>query len=201
MTEFYFVRHGETFANAQGLLQGTSDDEITFLDGAGKQQARQLRESFDLSIADRFIISPLNRTQQTAEILNVELQLPLSFDDRLKEISYGAWDGLSKNELQTQYPDAFEPEYNDLVPDYEKIARGGESFNKVIERVGDFLADASEKYPDEKIVVVTHGFTIKAAVINVLNLKDPQIIPEPENLRLTLIRIEGQRAYLDYFNR
>ncbi|BDR59737.1 histidine phosphatase family protein [Xylocopilactobacillus apicola] len=201
MTDFYFVRHGQTFANAGGLLQGTSDGEETYLNAAGKQQARELREKMDLSFADRFVISPLQRTQQTTEILNVELQRPVAVDERLKEISYGAWDGQEKKKLRESAPEAFETEFDEVSPDYVKFANDGEPFDSVVKRVGEFLADTSELYPDDSIVVVTHGFTIKAAAINVLSLKDYLILPEPDNLRVTLIKVRTRHAYLSYYNR
>ncbi|BDR57558.1 histidine phosphatase family protein [Xylocopilactobacillus apis] len=201
MTEFYFVRHGQTFANAKGLKQGTIDDEETHLNAIGRQQVREVREQFDFSFANRFIISPLTRTRQTADILNVELQLPVATDERLLEISYGSWDGKNNNELRAQYPDVFNPEFNDVTPDYVKYATDGETFDSVIKRVGEFMADISSKDPDDKIIVVTHGFTIKAAAINALNLKDPMVIPEPDNLSVTLIKVINQHAYLYYYNR
>lgn len=201
MTEFYFIRHGETTANVLGLKQGMIDNEETFLNNNGKQQAREFREKFDLKIADRFIISPMKRVQQTTEILNVELQLPVSVDDRLREISYGSWDGKSNKELRSKYPDVFDQSLNDVTGDYVKYAKDGETFEEVVQRVGDFLAETSQEYPEDKFIVISHGFTIKAAVINVLGLKDMMTIPEPENLRVNLIRIVDRHAYLIYYNR
>ena len=82
MTDFYFIRHGQTTANQQGIKQGQINGQNTYLNALGKQQARELRESFDFTIADRFIVSPLIRARQTADILNVELQRPVLVDDR-----------------------------------------------------------------------------------------------------------------------
>ena len=100
-----------------------------------------------------------------------------------------------------QFPQAFNQELKDVQPNYVKFAPQGEEFAAVVKRVGEFLKDTSEKFPKEKIVVITHGFTIKAAILNVLNLADPMVIPEPDNLRRTLIRINHRHAYLYYYNR
>lgn len=201
MTDFYFIRHGQTTANQQGIKQGQINGQNTYLNALGKQQARELRESFDFTIADRFIVSPLIRARQTADILNVELQRPVLVDDRLKEISYGEWDGQNNAALMQQFPQAFNQELKDVQPNYVKFAPQGEEFATVVKRVGEFLKETSEKFPKEKIVVITHGFTIKAAILNVLNLADPMVIPEPDNLRRTLIRINHRHAYLYYYNR
>lgn len=201
MTEFYLIRHGLTPANQQGMKQGQINGQETNLSALGKQQARELRERLNLKFADRFIVSPLARARQTVEILNVELQRPVMIDERLQEISYGEWDGQSNQELMNKFPEAFNPVLQDVQPNYVDFAPHGESFAAVMQRVGEFLKETYEQFPDEKIVVVTHGFTIKAAVLNVLNLADPMIIPEPDNLRITLLKVLSQHAYLYYYNR
>ena len=41
MTTFYFIRHGQTFANKAGLKQGTINTPNTYLTDLGKEQAQQ----------------------------------------------------------------------------------------------------------------------------------------------------------------
>ena len=65
MTQFYFIRHGQTKANVLKMKQGTINSEITYLNDNGQKQAETLRDHFDISFADRIISSPLNRTKQT----------------------------------------------------------------------------------------------------------------------------------------
>lgn len=201
MTVFYFIRHGQTLGNTQGISQGTINTEIAYLNDHGKQQAQKLHDHFDINFADRIIASPLVRTQQTAEIVNQTANLPIELDDRIKEISYGDWDGTKKSELKQQFPDLFSPISDDVVPEYYKTAHG-ESFLDVETRVSDFMLDMAAKYPDEKIIVVSHGFTIKSAVVNALQVQNPFAVPEPENTSLTKISLlnDGQPV-LNYFNR
>lgn len=87
MTEFYIVRHGRTFANAAGLKQGTINTPQTYLTDEGRAQAQLLAQNFDLRDFDALYVSPLERTKQTAAILNEEAQLPVIEDKRLLEIS------------------------------------------------------------------------------------------------------------------
>jgi len=201
MTVFYFIRHGQTLGNTQGISQGTINTEIAYLNDHGKQQAQKLHDHFDINFADRIIASPLVRTQQTAEIVNQTANLLIELDDRIKEISYGDWDGTKKSELKQQFPDLFSPISDDVVPEYYKTAHG-ESFLDVETRVSDFMLDMAAKYPDEKIIVVSHGFTIKSAVVNALQVQNPFAVPEPENTSLTKISLlnDGQPV-LNYFNR
>lgn len=203
MTNFYFIRHGQTSANAQGLKQGQINTEITNLNEIGQQQAKNLFNHFDISFADQIICSPLNRTNDTAQIINQKAQLPINFDKRILEISYGDWDGQSNQTLQHNHPEVFDNIINDVLPTYQKIA-GGETFIEVMNRVQDFMQDATKKYPNDNIIVVTHGFTIKAATLVAAGIKsDNQMmfIEEPDNTSVTKIKLAQENYYCEYYNR
>ncbi|VDG21163.1 histidine phosphatase family protein [Lactiplantibacillus mudanjiangensis] len=203
MTTFYIVRHGQTTANAQNLKQGTINTAITHLNAVGEQQAQALHAAFDISFADRLICSPLDRTKATAALLNHGRELPMTTDDRLLEISYGQWDGQKNDELKARYPQYFDQALNDVLPTYVEAATDGETFDQVIARVTAFLTDTAAKYPDDQVIVVTHGFTVKAMVLAVLQPTDPMTLPEPENTSVTKITIDSktQHQYLSYYNR
>lgn len=200
MTEFYLIRHGQTNANAAGLKQGTINSEITYLNDTGKKQIQTLADNFDISFADRLIHSPLRRTEQSAKILNQKANLPISSDNRLLEISYGQWDGQQNSELRRNYPQYFDKYLNDVLPTYVEVASQGETFQSVIDRISDFLQETAKKYPDQKIIIVTHGFTVKAAALSVLKPKDLMTLPEPDNASVTKIVINN-KEYLPYYNR
>ena len=203
MTDFYFVRHGQTAANAAGLKQGTINTEITYLSETGKKQAESLRKGFDISFADRIIASPLQRTKDTADTLNQSANLPVTYDKRLLEISYGKWDGQKNADLMTEYPELFDHTLNDVLPSYAPTA-GGETFEHVIDRVADLMADLSRQYADQKLILVTHGFTIKAAVLAAIGRPDNMmVIEEPDNTSVTKITYDPATSayYLRYYNR
>ncbi|WP_010625158.1 histidine phosphatase family protein [Companilactobacillus versmoldensis] len=201
MTELYLIRHGQTSANAMGLKQGVINTDITHLNEVGQQQAQKLADNFDISFADRIICSPLERTAHTAKILNAGHDLPITYDQRLLEISYGQWDGKKNTELREKYPDVFNTYWNDVLPDYVKYASKGEKFETVVDRVDGFLKETVEKYPDEKIIVVTHGFTVKAFALDVLRPSDLMSLPEPRNTSVTkLIALSTDETYLEYYN-
>lgn len=203
MTIFYIVRHGQTTANAQDLKQGTINTAITHLNAVGEQQAQALQAAFDISFADRLICSPLARTQETAAILNHGRGLPIKTDDRLLEISYGQWDGQQNAKLKAAYPQYFDQALQDVLPSYVEVATKGERFEQVVARARDFLTTTAQQFPTEKIIVVTHGFTVKAMALAVLQPTDPMSIPEPENTSVTKITVEPtlNRAFLTYYNR
>ena len=201
LTEFYFVRHGKTFANQQGLKQGTINSEITYLSEVGRQQAKILHDRFDVSFADKIYVSPLQRTKDTADYLNSGVGLPIEKDERLLEISYGKWDGQSNAELMKTYPEVFDEELKDVLPSYAPLA-DGETFEHVENRVSEFMEETAEKYPDGKFILVSHGFTVKAAMLVALKQQDdPMSVIEPDNTSVTKIRLKNNQYYVDYFNR
>lgn len=201
MTEFYLIRHGQTTGNTQGIKQGTTNTAITHLNKTGQQQAQQLHDHFAIDFADQLFVSPLVRTQQTAAILNQTAALPQTLDQRLLEISYGRWDGQLNAELKKKYPALFSKRTGDVLPAYAAEA-GGETFAAVEKRVAAFTAEKVRAYPTGKLIIVTHGFTVRSFVVNALQVPDPLAVPEPDNTSVTKISItpKGEQM-LNYFNR
>ena len=78
----YFVRHGETDYNLEGIVQGQLDIP---LNKKGIHQANEIKNKLkDLDI-DIIFSSPLLRAKQTAEIINENLNVKIKYDERLKE--------------------------------------------------------------------------------------------------------------------
>ncbi len=109
-----FVRHGETAYNAENRLQGQLD---TPLNPRGREQARAVggtlrrlvgSEIDRLEAADAFFASPLERARETMEIARDAMGLPPSryrLDPVLKELSFGAWEGLTWREIEARDPE------------------------------------------------------------------------------------------------
>lgn len=201
MTTFYFIRHGQTTANALGLKQGIINDERTHLTQKGQAQARHLAQQFSLKNISALFVSPLDRTRETAALLDPQGSLQPQLDKRLLEISYGSWDGQANADLRAAYPAAFDPVLNDVLPSYVEIAEGGETFAQVQQRVADFMLTTAANYPDDNVVCVTHGFTVKAAALVALQPKDPMTLPEPDNTSVTKLSLKDGKYYLWYYNR
>lgn len=201
MTEFYIVRHGKTDANLAGIKQGTINTEITHLNALGKQQAQTLHTAFEIQDFDQIFVSPLIRTQQTAQILNQTAHLPVHLDARLLEISYGDWDGQLNADLEHRYPDYFNALIHDVTPNYAHIAFG-ETFTHVEARVANFIQEITHVYPTQKILVVTHGFTARSFAINATQSHGLTIL-EPDNCSVSKIIVAPKtfEQHLIYYNR
>jgi len=150
----YLVRHGQTEFNRERRIQGHVDSPLTEL---GVRQAhavgRLLRDLIREPEAWRLVSSPLGRAQATAELISAALGgLTVELDDRLKEMSWGAYDGRLRADLEAQEPDTFGK------TGWAFDAGTGETYDEVSERVGAWLASLPPE-PARRIICVTHGIS------------------------------------------
>ena len=88
----YIMRHGKTEWNALNKLQGRTDIP---LNEKGRQMARAAGEEYRKVPFDVCYCSPLLRARETAEILLKGRDVPILFDDRLREMSFGVCEGMT----------------------------------------------------------------------------------------------------------
>jgi broad specificity phosphatase PhoE len=154
------IRHGQTDWNAQIRLQGQKDIP---LNDTGRAQAsgngRKLAELLGQSASTYdFVASPLGRTRETMERMRAAMGLPpLAYrtDDRLKELSFGDWEGHTLEELESIAPERVaERELSkwDFIPP----GQHAESYEILSWRVGAWLADITKP-----TVAVAHGGVIR----------------------------------------
>lgn len=156
----YVVRHGETKWNAEGRLQGWLNSELT---DKGKAQAARLREVLQIPFQQVYS-SPSKRAADTAKIITNGEQ-PILFDERLKEIHLGSWQGRLIADIEKEDGKRYEC-YVQMPETY--IPDTGESIQTVKKRMNDFLQDCL-KNEAENILVVTHGVSIRALLLAVYN--------------------------------
>jgi broad specificity phosphatase PhoE len=153
VTTLLLVRHGETDWNRDQRWQGHSD---TPLNERGRQQARELAATLDPP--DRIYSSDLARARETAEILSTRLGVPVVLDQRLRERSFGAWEGLTSPEIERR----FAAELARWRAREGAGAADAEPFEAFAARVGGFLDELLDRHPGEEVLVVAHGGTIRA---------------------------------------
>lgn len=174
MPVLYFVRHGETDFNVAKRLQGQYQ---TSLNAHGRQQAAHSGELLrDLFARDRltagdfdYVSSPLNRARETMEIVRGMLGLePAAYntDDRLMEISYGSWEGLTLAEVKAHEPGVLARRERDK---WDFAPPGGESYHDVAKRVADWYTSVTRD-----TVVVAHGGVARVLIANFHILPDEE---------------------------
>ncbi len=172
MGDMLLIRHGETEWNRLHKYQGTSDIP---LNAKGIEQAQKAAIDVGLYLKDQGIMSnhgadaniandvvlyasTLSRARMTAEIIGEVIRVDVRLDERLREIHFGLWEGLTFNEVYEQYREAFDQWYANPM---EHAAHGGETLSEVLVRSKAALAEIRERHAEATIIVVAHGGVIK----------------------------------------
>ena len=149
----YFIRHGETDWNAEARLQGQRDVP---LNDFGRVQAEEVGaklrglvlHSEDLD----YVASPLSRTRETMALIREAIGLhPTAYrtDERLRELTFGTWEGLTWKEVRTRDPKGAQAREKDK---WSFAPPGGESYAMLAKRVAPIVADLTRD-----TVIVSHG--------------------------------------------
>ena len=105
MMKIMLVRHGLTFWNTIGKLQGSTD---VHLSPDGLHQARLLAAHCPFNVADAIYSSPLSRAVDTAVILSNKFNAHVQIIPELREINFGDWEGKMLREIAENNPEDFE---------------------------------------------------------------------------------------------
>lgn len=196
--EIYFIRHGETLWNTLKIFQGSSDSPLTEL---GISQAERLAEKLkDIEFTD-FYSSPMGRTIQTTKIIMGNRKQEIKFIDEFKEISMGDIEGMPRAEFEEKYPKEFYDFFNNPV-DYDPKIYHGENYYQVIERVKKGL-DKLLSYlnNNDRVVVVTHGVTLKA-LFHIITKEKMELLGAakvPQNTSVSIVKYEMANLMLKFF--
>jgi broad specificity phosphatase PhoE len=152
VTTLLLARHGETDWNRDGRLQGHAD---TPLNDRGREQARALAE--EINGVEVIYSSDLRRAVETAEVVAERLGLEVRVDSRLRERGFGAWEGLTRAEIEASFRE-----------DFDRWRKGdgfgaddAETHQAFAARIQAFLEDVLVRHPDETVLVITHGGSIR----------------------------------------
>ena len=146
----FLVHHGETEWNRERRYQGLHDSPLT---PHGRRQvthmasllAQEVRYLHDV----RLVSSPLGRAVETAEIIGAALRLPVTTDSRAMELSLGAWEGLTRPEIEAMSPGALAGASR---WDWYFRAPGGETFEAAATRLAAWLRELRRP-----TVLIGHG--------------------------------------------
>ncbi|MDO9710016.1 histidine phosphatase family protein [Paracraurococcus lichenis] len=161
---FWFLRHGETDWNAQGLSQGRTDIPLNAIGLAQAERAARTLQGIG-GIAT-IVASPLIRARVTAEIAAAALGLPLAFDPDLQEVNFGEQEGRPMGDW-----------YDDWIAGTYTPA-GAETFAGLLARAVAAVNRATAK--PAPVLIVAHGALFRAlrlAFGHEPNVRTPNALP------------------------
>ncbi|MDO4268292.1 MAG: histidine phosphatase family protein [Eubacteriales bacterium] len=194
--KLYIIRHGETDWNVIGRLQGQTDIPLNEngirLAGITGQALSQI--PFDFAIS-----SPLKRALQTAQLVLEGRNVPIFLDDRIREISFGSWEGLGCRSHNFEIPsDHFDDFFSD--PFHFQPAADGETINDLCARTRDFWQDLISRrdWSDKTILIASHGCACRAILNNVYeNKQDFWHGHVPPNCAVNIVSVQDGKARLE----
>ncbi len=150
---YTFVRHGATDWNRDRRFQGQIDIP---LNAEGRAQAQALARVLAGERFDRAISSDLLRAYETAQA--IRRGKSVECDARWREFAFGEWEGLTWEQIVVRHPDLVDSASTGVR---RYAAPGGESFDDVLQRVRDALADCAAG-DFENVLIVTHAGPLHA---------------------------------------
>jgi broad specificity phosphatase PhoE len=179
----YLVRHGQTESSKRRAYSGRSDVALT---ARGREQAREAARQLAGAGVDAIFTSPLSRARDTAQAIAKATGAPLTVDERLTEIDYGAFEGLDRASASALLGAAFDDWRADP---FGSPVPGMEPLPAALERAR--AATAAALAAGERTVVVGHQGILRIVLValgrlapqNYFSLRlheaEPMIVEEP----------------------
>lgn len=179
----YLTRHGETDWNREGRWQGHTD---IALNERGRTQAAALAQRLAGLGILHVSASDLARARETAEIVARHLGIPqVHVDHRLRERSFGVFEGLTRQEVSLRYPD----HWADYQEDKRVTPPGAEPHDLVVARVRAAVLEVARAHPlDAPALVVSHGGALRVLLAAVTG----QNVPPVPNAAVYRIEVHGE---------
>ncbi|MDG5777486.1 histidine phosphatase family protein [Haloarculaceae archaeon H-GB2-1] len=190
MGSIILLRHGETDWNSEDRIQGWAPKG---LNDRGREQARaagrHLADEYDV---DRMIVSDLERTRETAEMVREGgVDCEPTFDEAWRERDFGVFQGFERDEVLELRPRAAELESLTALDDIDN----GEDRATVRERVEGAFEELLATTDDETVLVVTHGGPIRIVLGHVKELEVEQTLRQhsPHNCGISEVDVHERR--------
>jgi broad specificity phosphatase PhoE len=209
------VRHGESMGNRADLaareagaerLDLESRDADVELSPTGRDQAAAVGRWLDRAVEEWrptvVVSSPYERAAQTARVATEALDLPVVYDERLRERDLGVFDGLTGRGIRAQYPD--EAARRSKLGKFYYQPPSGESWADVVLRVRSLLGDLRHGFDGDRVWLFTHQAVIMAFRYALEDIDERRLLEidrdvQIPNASLTRLCRSGERFELDTF--
>jgi probable phosphoglycerate mutase len=185
VTTFFFVRHGESEANAAHRFSGRTDSPLT---ERGRKQAEVVAAALDAVPFDRIVATPLSRSLDTALVIGRRRKMPVDVVDDLIEIDVGDRTGATFDEVAG-------------LPDWREDGfvawPNGETLEQVLERGLRALRRIHRESDGGTVLVIGHGGVTRILVSHFLGIL-PKLDRSPAtNTNVTVIVTDGETGRVE----
>ena len=194
---FYFIRHGQTDLNAQGIVQGRGVNSP--LNETGQRQAKAFYEAFAQVPFDKVYTSTLLRTKQTVQGF-IDQGIPTEELAGLDEISWGVYEGKVQDESMMST-------FAELIASWrdgklDASTEQGESPNQLVARQREAIAHMLQQEEEETVLVCMHGRALRILLCHLtgtpVSLMDD--FPHTNTALYVLEYQDGQFTIIDHYN-
>ncbi|MBN2328931.1 MAG: histidine phosphatase family protein [Candidatus Omnitrophica bacterium] len=188
MKTIYFVRHGQTQFNLENRLQGWNDSPLS---SRGEAQVQKVAQSLAPLGIQRAWVSPLGRARQTASIIQDALCIEIEPVDELREVSFGAFEGNTLDELRKKFPGQWEKRQADK---WNYRPPEGEANKDAVPRAQNVVSRIENWPPSDPLLIVAH-FAINRIVLSLLAGLTPDETVEMNVAHCTIYRATQQNSH------
>jgi len=160
----FVIRHGESTWVRERRFAGSRDVPLT---DTGRRQCAAVARALAATGVAAVYASPLERARASAEVIAEPHRLPVRIVPAFAEMGFGAWEGLTRDEIRARFPEGWEQWRS--AP-HLCAPLGGETVSKVAERVGAGLTELQQAHADQTIVLVSHSIVMRVMVLAALGL-------------------------------
>ncbi len=158
------LRHAETDWNRERRYQGWRDIPLS---PTGRAQAESAGRLLAASPLAAVWSSPLARARETAALIAAPHTLPVREADAFKEMGFGDWEGLTRDEVRKRFPDAHRAW---AETPHEAAWPGAETLGVVRARALAGLEALREAHQGQTVCLVSHGITSRILILEALGL-------------------------------
>jgi broad specificity phosphatase PhoE len=189
----YLLRHGETAFSHHNRFCGRIDAPLTH---EGREMAAAFAGAYAAVPWTGIVTSSRTRTIDTATPIAARVGVELRRDERLDEMSYGDWQGLSKAEAAARDPEHFAR----WLQDPSIGAPRGELPDDVAARALRAIGDVRDRHPHGNVLVVSHKAVLRIVLCRLLrlDLREYRSIDWPV-AAVTRVDLEDDRVSLHTF--
>ncbi|MGK7940261.1 MAG: histidine phosphatase family protein [Crocosphaera sp.] len=160
----YFLRHGETENSLNDSFCGTLDPDLT---PQGKEMAEAFANTYKSFDWSAIYVSPMKRTIATVTPLSEAIGRQIELKEGLKEMNFGKWENKTRDWVKNHYLEDYidwmtEPAWNP--------PSDGETAVEVGSRAMLVISEIEAKYPNGKVLVVSHKTTIRIILCHLLGI-------------------------------